>query len=83
MDQNRHNSLVDLLGFTVAFTPFIYLGAPIFIGRPKNIHFEYIANEIRLKLAAWKGSLLSMAGWLQLVKYVVHGMVMHSLTIYN
>ncbi|KAI5434410.1 hypothetical protein KIW84_021307 [Lathyrus oleraceus] len=71
MDQNRHTSLADLLGFTMDFTHFIYLDAHIFIGRPKNIYFQYIADKIMLKLASWKASLLSMAGRLKLVKYVM------------
>lgn len=59
MHPNRHKMLVELLGFTISYPPFIYLGHPIFIGRPKNIHFQFIVDIIRLKIAAWKASLIS------------------------
>lgn len=51
MDQHGHKSLADILAFTMAFTSFIYLGALIFIGKSKNIHFQFIADKIRFKLA--------------------------------
>lgn len=54
--------LVNLLGFYMDFPPFLYLGAPIFIGRPKAQHFQFIVDKVRLKLAAWKASLLSVDG---------------------
>lgn len=79
----RHKRMADLLGFKTASPPFIYLGAPIFIGRPKNIHFQHIADKIRIKLAAWKATLLSTAGRAQPVKYVVLSITVHYIRIYN
>lgn len=35
---NRHKRLTYLIGFNMASPPLTYLGAPIFIGRPKVIH---------------------------------------------
>ncbi|XP_058756625.1 uncharacterized protein LOC131629842 [Vicia villosa] len=83
MSTARHQSLADLLGFSTAFPPFIYLGAPIFVGRPKASHFQFVADRIHIKLAAWKASLLSMAGRVQLVKSVIHSMMIHYMTVYN
>lgn len=82
MNQFIHKTLADLFGFTMAFTHFIYLGAHIFIGRPKNVHFQFFVDKIRIKLASWKSNIIDMAGKLHLVKVVVH-VLMHSLTIYN
>jgi len=64
----RLNQMVDLLGFSVGNHPFTYLGAPIFKGKPKKIYFQPIADKIKLKLANWKASLLTIAGRVQLVK---------------
>jgi hypothetical protein len=51
--------------------PFNYLGVPIFKGKPKACHLQPIADKIKLKLSAWKASLLSIAGRVQLVKSVI------------
>lgn len=80
MHPSRHKILVDLLDLTLYYPPFLYSGSPIFIGRPRNINFK-IVERIRLKLATWKASLLSMAGRVQLVKSVVKGMLVHCLSI--
>jgi len=72
-----------MIGFNLGQLPFTYLGVPIFRGRPKSIHFQHIADRVKLKLAAWKASLLSIAGRIQLVKSVVHGMLIHSFSVYS
>ncbi|XP_058742694.1 uncharacterized protein LOC131615239 [Vicia villosa] len=83
MTQTRFKFLADLIGFKMAFPPFLYLGAPIFIGRAKPTYFLFVVDRIKLKLASWKSSLLSIAGRLQLVKAVIQSMVLHSIAIYN
>ncbi|XP_058775196.1 uncharacterized protein LOC131649451 [Vicia villosa] len=83
LSQARHTSLANLIGFSLASPPFIYLGVPIFIGKPKACFFLPIADNIRLKLAAWKAKILTMAGRTQLVKSVILSMVVHSISIYN
>jgi hypothetical protein len=70
VSQHRLNQMVDLLGFSKGSTPFTYLGAPIFKGKPKSAYFQPIANKIRLKLANWKAGLLSIAGRIQFVKSI-------------
>ena len=72
-----------MTGFRLGTTPFTYLGVPIFSGKPKAAHFAPIADRIKNKLAAWKASLLSIAGRVQLVKSVIQGMLIHSISIYS
>ncbi|XP_058761335.1 uncharacterized protein LOC131634725 [Vicia villosa] len=67
MSLERFKTLADLIGFTMANPPFVYLGALIFVGRPKPVHFLFVADKIKIRLAGWKASLLSMASRLQLV----------------
>ena len=79
----RRNMLAQLSSFTVGTIPFQYLGCPIFQGRPKCIHFQYIVDRIKVKLATWKGVLLSIMERVQLVKSIVHGMLVYSFHIYR
>ncbi|XP_058776647.1 uncharacterized protein LOC131650967 [Vicia villosa] len=79
----RHLHIASRLGFNTGQGPFTYLGAPIFRGRPKPIHFQGIADKIRNKLTAWRASLLSIAGRLVLVKSVMQSMMIHTLVIYS
>jgi hypothetical protein len=50
--------ITNLLGFTAGTIPFTYLGCPIFVGKPRAIQFQAMADRIKVKLATWKGSLL-------------------------
>jgi hypothetical protein len=79
----RRNLLAQLSGFSVGTIPFQYLGCPIFQGKPKGIHFQPIVDRIKVKLATWKGVLLSIMGRIQLVKSIVHGMLVYSFHIYR
>jgi len=69
--------------FLVGSLPFQYLGCPIFQGKPKCVHFQPIVDRIKVKLATWKGVLLSIMGRVQLVKSIVHGMLVYSFHIYR
>ena len=79
----RRNLLAQISGFSVGILPFQYLGCPIFQGKPKFIHFQPIVDRIKVKLATWKGVLLSNMGRVQLVKSIVHGMLVYSFHIYR
>jgi hypothetical protein len=74
--------ITNLLGFGVGSIPFNYLGCPIFVGKPKVIHFKAIADKIKVKLASWKWALLSIMGRVQLVRAIIFGMLVYSFHIY-
>jgi hypothetical protein len=74
--------IAQFIGFTIGTLPFTYLGVPIFKGRPKVIYLQSIADKVKSKLAAWKASLLSIDGRIQLVKSVIHSMLIYSFCIY-
>jgi hypothetical protein len=82
ISQVRLNHIVNLIGFNVGSLPFNYLGVPIFKGKPKASFFYPMADKIKAKLSSWKASLLSIAGRTQLVKSVIHSMLMHSISVY-
>jgi len=75
ISQTRLSIIQQLLNFNIGSFPFNYLGVPIFIGKPKACYLQPTADKIKHKLSTWKASLLSMAGRLQLIKSVVHGML--------
>jgi ribonuclease HI len=79
----RLDIIVALLNFKVGTLPFTYLGVPVFKGKPKSCHLQPIADKIKLKLSAWKASLLSIAGRVQLVKSVIQSMLTYSISIYS
>jgi mannosylglycoprotein endo-beta-mannosidase len=79
----RLDDIIQLLQFNTGSLPFNYLGVPIFKGRPKVIHLQPIADKVKLKLAAWKASLLSIAGRVQLVRSVIQSMLTYSISLYS
>uniref|UniRef100_A0A453N3P2 Reverse transcriptase domain-containing protein n=1 Tax=Aegilops tauschii subsp. strangulata TaxID=200361 RepID=A0A453N3P2_AEGTS len=52
--QSFGGSLVDF--------PMTYLGLPISTTRLRLIHFQFILDRIKARLAGWKGRLLNLAG---------------------
>jgi hypothetical protein len=79
----RLTQISHLTGFQIGTLPFTYLGVPIFEGKAKTIYFQPIADKVKLKLSAWKASLLSLAGRVQLVKSVIHSMLLHCILVYS
>lgn len=73
---------MNFLGFHIGILAFIYLGVPIFKGIPKAIYFQPIMDNIHLKLAYCKASLLSFAGRIQGNKSILHSMLIYFITIY-
>ncbi|GAU35044.1 hypothetical protein TSUD_30100 [Trifolium subterraneum] len=74
--------IAQFIGFNIGSLPFNYLGVPIFKGRPRVAFLQPVADKIKAKLAAWKASLLSIAGRVQLVKSVIQSMLVYTISIY-
>ncbi|CAI8593485.1 unnamed protein product [Vicia faba] len=77
------NILSSLSSFNAGPPSFMYLRAPIFKGKPRAKFLLPIANKIILKLASWKGYLLSFAGRVESVKSSIQSMIIHSMSIYD
>ncbi|GAU35013.1 hypothetical protein TSUD_103360 [Trifolium subterraneum] len=80
--QGRLALIVHLLNFKLGST-FQLFGVPIFKGKPKACYLQPIADKIKLKLSAWKASLLSIVGRVQLVRAVIQSMLIYSITLYS
>ncbi|XP_019460170.1 PREDICTED: uncharacterized protein LOC109359931 [Lupinus angustifolius] len=76
-------NLTNWLGFGTGQLPFTYHGVPLFKGKPKAIHLQPIADRIVNKLAKWKGSSLSIMGRVEIVKSIIHNMLVYSFHVYN
>ncbi|PNY03176.1 ribonuclease H [Trifolium pratense] len=82
ISHSRLLQIAQYIGFSIGSLPFNYLGVPIFKGRPRVAYLQPVADKIKAKLAAWKASLLSIAGRIQLVKSVIQSMLIYSISIY-
>uniref|UniRef100_A0A453CKY1 Reverse transcriptase domain-containing protein n=1 Tax=Aegilops tauschii subsp. strangulata TaxID=200361 RepID=A0A453CKY1_AEGTS len=60
-DINLQEILQNFGGQKTQF-PIKYLGLPITLGRARLVHFQFILDRIRARLAGWKGRLMSFAG---------------------
>lgn len=76
-------TILNRTGFSRGSMPFNYLGVPLFKGKPKVSYFRPIADRILAKLSGWKGSNLSMAGRICLVKSVIKGILTHTILVYS
>ncbi|KAL6141135.1 hypothetical protein ACLB2K_059426 [Fragaria x ananassa] len=81
--QRRQHSIVSSLGMKLGSTPFTYLDVPIFRGKPRSSYFQPITEKIRVRFSSWKGSMLSMASRLQLIKSTIYSMLIHSFQVYQ
>lgn len=72
-----------MTGFSTGSMPFMYLGVPLFKGKPKKLYLQPIVDRVKLKLASWKGVLLSIMGRVQLVQSVVQSMLLYSFQVYS
>lgn len=82
LSANRQAGIANALGFSVGKLPFTYLGVPLFQGKPRRVHLQPIADRIKSKLAGWKASLLSIMRRVQLVKSIIHSMLIYSFHVY-
>lgn len=71
------------IGFSEGSLPFIYLGVPLFTGKPRRIFFQPVMDKILSKFSRWRGSSLSMVGRVCLVDSVIASSLVHSMMIYK
>ncbi|KAI5422121.1 hypothetical protein KIW84_045539 [Lathyrus oleraceus] len=78
-DAKLHH-ITNQLGLNIGHLPFSYLYVHIFKGKPKARYIRLILEKVKAKLSKWKGSLLSFAGKIQMVKSSIAFMLGHSFT---
>ncbi|XP_057785445.1 uncharacterized protein LOC131002988 [Salvia miltiorrhiza] len=73
----------QVLGFTQGGDRVLYLGSPLFVGRPKASHLIDIKDRIVQKFSRWAGLNLSMAGRLCLVNSVIQSSIIHTMMVFR
>lgn len=61
----------------------IYLGVLTFHGASSTFRLRPIADGLRVRIASWKGRILSFAGRIHLMKSILELSLMHSFRVYN
>ena len=79
----RRSRILSILEMRSGSLPFMYLGVPLFQGKPRRAHLQPLADKIIAKFSHWKGKHLSMVGHLTLIKSVFLGSFIHSFTVYK
>lgn len=80
---SKINAICSLTGFSQGCIPLNYLGILLFKGKPKSIYLKPIVDKIQLRLNAWKGTLLTFMGRVQLVNAVICSMLTYSFHVYK
>lgn len=71
------------MGCEVKELPSIYLGMPLFKGPLPTNTWNTLIDRFQKKLAGWKGSLLTKAGKLQLLKSSLQNLPMYLLFLFK
>jgi len=66
-------------GFHQKEAPLIYLGCPLFVGRPRIIYFSELINKVVNRITGWQSKILSYGGKLTLIKHVLQSLPIHFL----
>ncbi|CAM8972135.1 unnamed protein product [Rhodiola kirilowii] len=77
--EERRRTILRTTGFTAGLFPTTYLGAPLFPGRVKIIHFQGIEDKIRTRIGGWIGNLLSMGGKIIIIESILNSLLTHIL----
>ncbi|KAK6131947.1 hypothetical protein DH2020_034308 [Rehmannia glutinosa] len=72
---------LHVTGFYQKTLPVIYLGAPLFKGRCKSSLFDILLSKVKDKISGWDRLLLSMAGRLLLIRFVLSSMPLYFLQV--
>ncbi|XP_042477679.1 uncharacterized protein LOC122059038 [Macadamia integrifolia] len=75
-------SIDATLGIPICNFTTRYLGVEIFKGRVKKEALLPVMDRMKGRLAGWKGKLLSMAGKVELVRFMISSIPNHSFAVY-
>lgn len=78
---NRRRTILSDTGFREDHLPLIYLGVPLFRGRPLVEYFTFLEDNIKDRIQGWARKYLSMAGRVTLVNSVLNTTGIHSFMV--
>lgn len=80
--EDRQNRMAQILGCQIGKPPSIYLGLPLGT-KPMDLFWNTLVDIFSRKLAGWKGSLLSRAGKINLLKSSLQSLPIYSVSIFK
>lgn len=78
----RQRRIASILGCGIGTLPGIYLGLPLG-SKPSESFWKGIIDRFNKKLVGWKGSILSQAGKIQLVKSTLQNLPTYALSLFG
>ncbi|XP_057851472.2 uncharacterized protein LOC131061672 [Cryptomeria japonica] len=80
--EDRQIRMARILGCQIGKPPSIYLGLPMGT-KPMELFWNSLVDRFSRKLASWKGTLLSQAGKIQLLKYSLQSLPIYALSLFK
>ena len=82
VSEARKNKIKKIIGCESASLPRTYLGLPLGLA-PPNSFWNSLIDKIHLKLAGWKGSLLSHIGKVIVLKSILQSVPLYALSVFK
>ncbi|CAN1835233.1 Putative ribonuclease H protein At1g65750 [Linum perenne] len=81
--ENKKSEFLATLGVSIFDPKQRYLGLPCIILRSKQVTFQFIEDQMSLRLNSWKRQCLSPAGVHTLLKLVIAGLPVYAMSCYR
>lgn len=81
--ENRKMKIANILGCKMGVLPYSYLGLPLCVGPTSDSFWSSLIDRFQMKLAGWKGALLSQAGKLQLIKASLQNLPVYAMSLFK
>ena len=82
VSEARKNKFKRIIGYETGSFPCSYLGLPLVLSPPDSF-WNSLIDKIHSKLAGWKGSLLSQASKIVVLKSVLQTVPLYALSIFK
>lgn len=82
VNDNRKNKIKRVIGCEVGTSPGSYLGFPLCM-EPPEFFWSPLVDKIHSKLVGWKGSLLSQASKVIILKSILQNVFLYALSVFK
>lgn len=80
-DELQLSEVLQGFGGSIVSFPVTYLGLPIMPTRLRMVHFQFLIDRAKARLAGWKGKLMNLAGRRVLVRSVLSALPTFAMTV--
>ncbi|KAL9680073.1 hypothetical protein QQ045_017948 [Rhodiola kirilowii] len=78
---DRRKQILKNTKFHEGTFPTKYLGAPLFLGRPRTVYFKHLEDKIRSRIMGWAKSFLNISGRATLITSVLSSLSVYTISI--